>query len=329
MRKIFSLISVVLFFVLIISGCGCSKGKAALSIGDMSATTYKTITMSELEAKIDDNDSFVLYVYSPTCGACEMFKPILEKAIQSRGLIVYAIQYSQIRDGHELSSLKYTPSLVVYNKGEVLYKTDPNKNEDYFANKDGVLSFLDKYTYMPTMYYISREQLRNKIDNDDSFIIYYSDGMCSDCASMYTSYLKRFLLENNNTKRFYVIETRAEGVRLTDGEANQEQWNEFKREYGLSKAGNDTFGYDVGYVPTLQFYQDGELSDMLVYLNDIKETISENDDGTKTIRIVDSYYDDNPFIGQTMINTEYKSKLTSFYNDKLESFLNNNLPLVD
>ena len=182
---------------------------------------------------------------------------------------------------------------------------------------------------MPTMYYISRSDLRRKIDDDESFIIYYSDGECFDCKSMYSNYLRDFLDKHTDTKKFYVIETRSEGVRLKNGLSNQEQWDEFKREYGLSKVGNSTFGYDVGYVPTVQFYNKGELRDMLVYLNDIRETVSENDDGTKNIRIVDSYYKDNPFIGETMLNTEYKNKVSSFYNDKLDKFLNKNLPLVD
>jgi len=182
---------------------------------------------------------------------------------------------------------------------------------------------------MPTMFYLSREQLRSKIDNNESFIIYYSNSKCSDCSYMYENYLKKFLYDNPNTKKIYVIETYEEGIRLSDGVTNIEQWNEFKKEYGLSEEGNSTFGYDVGYVPTLQYYSNGEIKDMLVYFNDIYETISDNGDGTFSIKIIDSYYSDNPYLNKTLINTDYKSLLTSFYNEKLDLFINNNLKLVD
>lgn len=331
MKKITSLMCALMLFLSIISGCSCSKNKASLAIGDMNASKYVDINFDELDSMKANKESFVLYFHRETCGHCQDFDPIINSVIKKRHLIIYSVDLDYVRmpGDHELRVLEGTPSLVVYKDGEILFKTDPSKNDKYFTSGEGFESFLDKYTYMPTMYYISRSDLRNKIDNDESFIVYYSDGECFDCKSMYDNYLKDFLKENTDTKKFYVIETRNEGVRLIDGLVNQEQWNEFKKEFGLSKEGNSTFGYDVGYVPTLQYYKDGELSDMLVYLNDIKETVSDNEDGTKNIKIVDSYYDDNPFIGKTMLNTEYKNKVKSFYNNKLENFLNKNLPLVD
>jgi len=330
MKKIIGIFCSFLFVILVVAGCSCKNDdtKASLGTGDMNATTYKSINMSELNAKIEDKDSFVLYVYSPTCRACEMFKPIIENVIQSKHLIVYAITYNSIEEGHELKSLKYTPSLVVYNNGKILTKTDPDKNRKYFSNNDGLISFLDKYTYMPTMYYISKDQLIEKINNDENFIIYYSRNDCGDCAYMYNNYLKKFLDKNPNTKKIYVIETNVEGIRLTDGVLNSIQWQAFKDEFGLSEAGNSTFGYGVGYVPTIQYYNNGNIADMLVYFNDIlSETV--NGDGSTTITINDSYYSDNPYIGDSMLYTEYKDTLAPFYNSKLTSFINDYLRLVD
>lgn len=330
MKKIISLFCSFLFLILIISGCKCSKDdeKAALGVGDMTATTYKTISMSELNAKIEDEDSFVLYVYSPTCGGCAMFKPVLENVIQDKHLIVYAIQFNQIESGHELKSIRYTPSLVVYNKGEIIVNTNPAENEDYFKNNTGLISFFDKYTYMPTMYYISKDQLISKIDNDENFIIYYSRNDCGDCAYLYNNYLKEFLYNNPQTKKIYVVETNTEGIRLKDGEYNAEQWQAFKDDFGLSEANNTTFGYGVGYVPTIQYYNNGRIADMLVYFNDDMSYVT-NEDGSTTITINGSYYSDNPYIGESMLYTEYKDKVAPFFNGKLTSFINDYLGLVD
>ncbi len=326
MKRILFLIS--LFCVLVISGCGCDKDKASLQVGDMNATSYKTITMMELNTKIEDGDSFVLYVYSTTCGGCDLFKPIIENVIVDRHLIVYAIEYNNISNDHELSGLKYTPSLVVYDEGDLLIKVDPDSNAKYFENYDGFKSFLDKYTYMPTMYYINLEQLNNKINNKESFIIYYSRNDCSDCSYVDKHYLQDFLEDNYNNKSFYVIETNVEGIRLKDGVVNDEQWNKFKKDYGLSKEGNSTHGYGVGYVPTFQYYSEGVLSKAAIYFNDDME-FTQNPDGSYNVKINGSYYSDNPYIGQTMPYSEYHDKLDDFYEEKLDAFFDEYLRLVD
>ena len=326
----------MMFALVLTVACSCNKddndtnedNRVSLGVGDMSSNTYKNITMNELNTMIDNDDNFLLFVYSPTCGGCMMFKPILENAIKTRNLIVYAITYSSISTDHELKSLRYTPSIVLYENGEIAYQTDPDKNQEYFVNNDGFLSFLDEYTRMPTMYYISKDQLIAKIENDENFIVYYSRNDCGDCAYMYKNYLKLFLYNNPGAKKIYVIETNVEGIRLTNGEYNATQWQAFKDQFGLSENGNATFGYGVGYVPTIQYYNNGNIADMVVYFND-DMSATTNPDGSTTVTINGSYYSDNPYIGQSMLYSEYKDTLAPFFNSKLTSFINDYLGLVD
>lgn len=343
MKKILGILCSFLF-VIVAVGCSCKKddnNKASLGVGDMNASTYQTISLSEVDAKVDNKDTFILYVYSPTCGGCIAFKPILENVIKSKNLIVYALLYSDITSGHELKSLSGTPSVVVYKEGEILTKINSNKDSDYFKNNDSFISFLDKYTYMPTMYYINKNQLKEKIANEENFIIYYSRNDCGDCSYMYNYYLKGFLYNNPNTRKIYVIETNVEGIRYLNGVAANssnnateeelaaaEQWQLFKNEFGLSEEGNSTFGYGVGYVPTIQYYNNGRIADMVVYFND-EMSYAENSDGSLTVTINDSYYSDNPYIGESMLYSDYKNTLAPFYNGKLTAFINNYLGLVD
>ena len=65
---------------------------------------------------------------------------------------------------------------------------------------------------------------------------------------------------------------------------------------------------------------------MFVYFNDYEanQTYTEF-----TITEEMSYYDDNPYIGQTIPASEYKSKLVPFYEAKLQAFLDANLSKVD
>ena len=189
------------------------------------------------------------------------------------------------------------------------------------------------------MYYINLEQLQSKINNDESFIIYYSRSSCGDCNYLNKNYLRQYLSSHVDSKYFYVIETDAEGIRFYNGaspdtsndatddeKAAAAQWQAFKDQYGLSNV-NNPIGHGVGYVPTLQYYQDGEISDMMVYFNDGEYVL--NSDDTYSIRINASYYNDNPYLNQTVKYSEYKEKLAPFYNQKLETFLNTNLAKVD
>ena len=341
MKKFLSVITmfVCVFFL---ASCSCKDDedvKVSLSIGDMNATTYRSVTMSYLDAMIQDKESFIVYVYNRTCTGCKAFKPILESVIDEKNLIIYAIEDINISSNHELYSLRTTPALALYKDGEIVFKTIYDDNKSYFDSTDGFKSFLDKYTYLPTMYYINLEQLQSKINNDESFIIYYSRSSCGDCNYLNKNYLRQYLSSHVDSKYFYVIETDAEGIRFYNGaspdtsndatddeKAAAAQWQAFKDQYGLSNV-NNPIGHGVGYVPTLQYYQDGEISDMMVYFNDGEYVL--NSDDTYSIRINASYYNDNPYLNQTVKYSEYKEKLAPFYNQKLETFLNTNLAKVD
>ena len=139
MKKILGVCLSFLLSLSLIVGCSCKKdedkddGKASLQVGDMNAQTYVTLTMSQLNEKINNKDSFVLFAYLEGCYGCQLFKPILENAIRERNLIVYAINARDIEKGHEIREvIEYTPSIFIYKEGTMTFMSDPVKNEEYF-----------------------------------------------------------------------------------------------------------------------------------------------------------------------------------------------------
>ncbi len=331
MNKILKLLLVLVVVFVCVSGCSCKDNndddKVRLQIGDMNAQTYEIISETKLNKMIDNEENFLLFVYQEGCYGCRLFKPILESAIKERHLKVYAVEIWSLSRDHSLTDIiEYTPTIVLYEKGEVETYSDPDKNSSYFGSKDGFLSFLDKYTRMPTLYYIDKNGLDEKIANGDDFIVYYSRKSCEDCSYLNRNYLKEYLDDNYKTKHFYILETDAEGIRLRDGQYDENQWVDFKNQYGLSNV-NNSLGHGVGYVPTLQYYSNGQIKEMMVYFNDGEYV--ENSDGSYSIVINNSYYNDNPYIGQTILASEYRGKLESFYNHKLKQFLDINLKKVD
>ena len=325
MKKIINLVMII-FAIFICASCSCNKDvKVSLQIGDMNATSYKNITLGEFDEMVENKHNFILYVYRSDCENCMMFKPIIENAIQKRHLNIYAIESSLLKSNHQLSEVKKVPTVLIYENGKKVLKTDPIKNEEYFSNNAGFLKFLDKYTYMPTLYYITKEQLDEKIASDEKFIIYYSRSSCTDCSYLNDNFLREYLNKNTSKKKFYIIETDAEGIRYSNGVLDANLWQNFKDTYGLSEA-NNSLGHGVGYVPTMQYYEDGKIKDMLVYFNDFESF--QNPDGSYSVIINNSYYDDNPYIGQTIVYKEYKEKLAPFYDQKVKSFLDINLEKV-
>ena len=80
---------------------------------------------------------------------------------------------------------------------------------------------------------------------------------------------------------------------------NWNNWLQFAKKYQFDSFRN-------GRIPTLQFYQDGILNDMLVYNNDLYSN------GV----VIDSYFDE--FDNKTIS----KEKLLKQHNNKVEEFLN-------
>lgn len=332
-KKIFSYICTFIFAVLLIGGCSCKKdkdnGKASLGIGDMNVTNYIDIDWDEYDSKISNKDSFIFFVYSSSCSACKAFKPKLASVIQEKHIYVYGIDLDKNSNNHKiLKTIEYTPTIIIYKEGTKVFQTISDNDYKYLDTKESFVELLDKYTNMPTLYYINKEQLKEKITNKENFIIYYSRSSCGDCKYLNKNYMKEYLKSNYNSKTFYIIETDAEGIRYNNEVYDATQWQSFKDEFGLSNAINTTYGHGAGYVPTLQYYENGEIKDMMVYFNDFNEGV-ENADGSYSVTIDNSYYTDNPYINQTLDYSEYQTKLAPFYNSKLKTFLDTNLAKVD
>ena len=53
-----------------------------------------------------------------------------------------------------------------------------------------------------------------------------------------------------------------------------ETYNTFRASHYMSNAINKEFGYDRGFVPTIHYYEKGELKDATVYFNDAVEKVN-------------------------------------------------------
>ena len=107
----------VLTLILVLALTGCTSKKSLIDI-----------TYDELATKIENKDSFVLYVGSSKCSHCAEFEPNLEKVVVDYDLDVYYINMADLSESRYNAVLKKadtegTPTLVYLEKGKT--KTSP------------------------------------------------------------------------------------------------------------------------------------------------------------------------------------------------------------
>lgn len=84
MKKIFLVLIVALSTILMVSGC------------NKKITTYEEINYSDFKNKIENKESFVLFVGSSTCSACDKYKVTLDKFIKDYQVQIYYIDISKM-----------------------------------------------------------------------------------------------------------------------------------------------------------------------------------------------------------------------------------------
>lgn len=89
---------------------------------DKKLSTYQSISLSEVEKKIQQEEDFLLYVGRPTCPHCRAFAPRLEEAIQTTQVNVYYLNTDEedaenIQNFASSASIQTVPHLAYYKEG--------------------------------------------------------------------------------------------------------------------------------------------------------------------------------------------------------------------
>ena len=108
MKKILGIFIVCLTLLL----CGCSKDN-----------NIKEISYKEFKEKIDNKESFPVYIGKENCSYCISYKPTLEAVVKENNITLYYIDYSKLKDKEliEFSSILKidgTPTVAFITDGE-------------------------------------------------------------------------------------------------------------------------------------------------------------------------------------------------------------------
>lgn len=132
MKKILLALTIVLML------CGCTSKQALQTIG------YK-----DLKEKIENKESFVLYIHKTGCSHCESYEPILTKVLKEESLTAYSINTASLEAAEEKSlrekvNLKGTPTLIYIEKG----KSDINGSLIGEQTYENTVAFFKKIGYI-------------------------------------------------------------------------------------------------------------------------------------------------------------------------------------
>ena len=175
-------------FLFFASSCKKEENKQEKFIleGQYNLTQTIKIEREQLDQKMDSNESFVFYANNDMCNSCEYFKNYaLIPFIEESQSIIYEVDYRQVLTSNysKKFNLEVTPTVYVINKGNVVTKQEFSSQKEMFKSKEGLKATLAKYMHMPSIIYVTEQDIETKIAFNDTFKkIYYFDryGMDSD-----------------------------------------------------------------------------------------------------------------------------------------------------
>ena len=83
MKKILCIIAI--FGIMFLTGCG-------------KYTKYTELNFNELQAKLDNKDSFVLVIGSSTCSACAKYEETMKSVIKDNNVEIFYLDLQQLTD---------------------------------------------------------------------------------------------------------------------------------------------------------------------------------------------------------------------------------------
>jgi len=302
MKKVLFLLPLLALSSVGLSACRTDK-KARITYGTLVDNEVTEILYSTLKTKMVNKENLLLAVYqdSPqgmSCGCWRDFKAVLNEYVNEYKTKIYIIARSQFASDDETFGLTLLDSSETTSPTFALMKNGKKTNEYIYANdtkpmftklKD-LRTAITKIARDPQYMLINEEFLDDALFTTkvDKAVVHYIWNFCPDCLDCFPNVLVPYSEKNVFNTTVWIIDLGIPGI-LLDGEGNwvgtgSATYVEFLKKHKMSAAGDETFGYDRGFVPTTQVWEKGELKDATTYFNDT--VVKEGD----TYKISQSFY---------------------------------------
>ncbi|BDU86875.1 thioredoxin family protein [Clostridium perfringens] len=99
---------------------------------------YKDSSINEVKMKIQNKESFILYLYQKQCPSCLQIKPIINEYIQSTGNEILAVDINNDKDKNFIVqdlNISGTPTVIFYKEGNEISRLISVFNEELFLER--------------------------------------------------------------------------------------------------------------------------------------------------------------------------------------------------
>lgn len=96
-----------------------------------SKNNYISISYKDIENKISNDNYCIVYFYQLECSACSIFKPVLNKVIESEKYNIYGLDINEIdiEDASQKYNIEFTPTLIIFKEGKEQKRMEGYENE--------------------------------------------------------------------------------------------------------------------------------------------------------------------------------------------------------
>lgn len=281
-----SLLFLSLLSSLTMVSCGGSDvdtSKIALDYGykyknPISSVEDLRIGYETLTDRIGKKESFVLLIFGDsTCGCWVDFNPLAISFMNRYHVKFSVLNLASLEGESETYGIyrgySQMPGICFFRRGQLIRQTIyglvKGTDINIFKKQETLDEFLLNNIYLPRMFYLDKDALDEKIENQEEFNLYIARSGCGDCSAINSSVLYEYSEKNKEkaipNKPLYIFDIQQ--YRGTD------EYQTIKDTYGLSNTTfNPIFGYDYGedkgMIPTFQVWKQGYIYDMITVLND-------------------------------------------------------------
>ena len=301
-------------------GCNKSVNPTPINIGT------KLTSIKELKREVDliallsskMGEGILLATYSKSmstgCSCWTGFKEeVLNKYIKFKNVPIYYFDTDKISDTtinkYGIKRLTSSdPDFYVFYQGKQIkrYKYD---DQQVFSYKkfDVEMTKMLKLPEKFQLFYVDEDYLfaNEKHINDAKSVILTERNACSDCSYIIPNFIVPYTTEHTLKQDILIMDIQEYNW---DGN-NSEDYRNIIARMQLSEASNATFGYGRGFVPTIQYYETGEVKDACVTFND---SILPEGEGYK---VTSSYYTEERLNSLAFLkNSQVENKVLSGLN---------------
>lgn len=251
----------------LLSACG-SDNRIQLSFGNINATVIDEKTpkfsFSDLDSKIENQESFIMTIADTTCACWSDFRPIINAYSTEKHVDCLFFKYNDFVNQtakYGIDLVKGTTKFVIYEEGKVKVDMKSSSSDKTLRDKDTFYKFMDGTVKLPKAYLISEQDYSTVTEN--GAIIYFERSKCGDCNYLNPTVLANYVKKHPDMNNIYVLDCQ-EWKDSLDAVKYQAK----KNNYGISKTNNPEYGYDTGAFPFFSFVKKGYYLSGAVAFND-------------------------------------------------------------